>query len=139
MVRRGVILLLAVLLIASIPTRGQPAKRIVIHLSDKTVTAYEGGEVTLEARGIMGTGSHPVAVGDYHVTGRERRVRGHIGPDSTTTPWVLHLDNGASIHGTMWKKRMGAVMMHGNVALGNKAAEQLWAWAEVGTPVVVRE
>ncbi|RPI52189.1 MAG: hypothetical protein EHM56_08680, partial [Chloroflexi bacterium] len=75
---------------------------------------------------------------EYHVQAKERRIRGQVGPDATTVPWILHLDAG-DIHGRYYKRRMGYHAVHGAITLPNADAEWLYNWAEVGTPVTVHD
>lgn len=53
-------------------------------------------------------------------------------------PYVMYFYKGYALHGTYWHNNFGRPMSHGCVNLPTPIAEQLYHWAEIGTPVVVQ-
>jgi lipoprotein-anchoring transpeptidase ErfK/SrfK len=135
----GLVLVIITLLPMARCARTGPDRWIEVDLQSGRLHAHEGDTTALDAAVTLGTPRHPVEAGEYYVKAKERRVNGHVGPDAFTVPWLLRLDNGSTIHGRYWKKRMGHVMMHDAITLRNDDAEWLYNWAAVGTPVIVHD
>lgn len=122
------------------PAGGAGGKRIVIDLSARTLTAYEGGAVVLDAHTLrLGTLPHPVEAGERRVRHKIRRLPCEVGSDAAIVVWILDLGDGTTIHGRHCKIRMGCHHEHDAVILRNDDAARLWEWASVGVPVLVRE
>jgi lipoprotein-anchoring transpeptidase ErfK/SrfK len=60
--------------------------------------------------------------------------------DLPGVPWNLYFTpEGAVIHGAYWHDRFGSPWSHGCVNLPPEKAKKLYAWAEIGTKVVVQD
>jgi lipoprotein-anchoring transpeptidase ErfK/SrfK len=57
---------------------------------------------------------------------------GYYLPD---VPWVMFFYDEYGFHGTYWHNNFGSPMSRGCVNLRTEAAEWLYNWASVGTPV----
>src|SRR3990167_6786670 len=54
-------------------------------------------------------------------------------------PYVMYYDRGYGIHGAYWHNNFGQPMSHGCVNMKPEEAGVVFAWANVGTRVVVRQ
>ena len=60
--------------------------------------------------------------------------------DLPGVPWDLYFtEQGGAIHGAYWHDKFGKRWSHGCVNLPLEEAKKLYEWADVGTPVVVRD
>jgi lipoprotein-anchoring transpeptidase ErfK/SrfK len=60
--------------------------------------------------------------------------------DLPGVPWDLYFTNeGAVFHGAYWHDEFGKVHSNGCVNLPVAKAKELYAWADLGTQVVVRD
>ncbi|MEO8084974.1 MAG: L,D-transpeptidase family protein, partial [Ardenticatenales bacterium] len=118
---------------------GAAGRRIVIDLSDQTLSAYDGGR--LANRFIVSSGSPwtPTPIGTYAVYMRLESQR-MVGPgyDLPGVPFVQYFTGSYAIHGAYWHQRFGIPVSHGCVNLQPGDAAWLWSWSEVGTPVIVQ-
>ena len=114
-------------------------RRIVIDLSDQTVSALAGGR--LVNRFIASTGSAwtPTPVGEFAVYARLDRQR-MTGPgyDLPNVPFVQYFTGSYAIHGAYWHQNFGVPVSHGCVNLQPGDAAWLYDWADYGTPVIVQ-
>jgi len=114
-------------------------RRIVIDLSDQTVSALAGGR--LVNRFIASTGSAwtPTPVGAFAVYARLDRQR-MTGPgyDLPNVPFVQYFTGSYAIHGAYWHQSFGVPVSHGCVNLQPGDAAWLYDWADYGTPVIVQ-
>lgn len=134
-------------------------KRILVDVSDQILTAYEGDTIVMEVRISTGLFDTPTPYGDFTVLRKtpSRYMQGPLQngqredpdlPIDTThpdyydlpgVPWNLYFTyDGAVIHGAYWHVNFGQPHSHGCVNLPPQNAEQLYAWAEVGTPIHVQ-
>jgi hypothetical protein len=120
-------------------------QRILIDLSDRRVTVWNGGEVVFEATGTIGSPQTPTPTGSFYV----RSVFPWY-PDSVYGPWVIPLSayseaidqiNGGdavvAIHGTQRPDLVGAAASLGCVRLENGVLSELAAVVETGAPVEI--
>ncbi len=114
------------------------AKSIVVKLSTQTLAAYQGGAVVYTARVSTGTARYPTPVGNFRIR-RKYRTQTMVGPGYylPNVPHVMYFYGGYALHGTYWHNNFGTPMSHGCVNLSQPDAAWLYAWAPIGTPVVV--
>lgn len=123
------------------------AKRIVVDLTEQSVTAYDGATVFRTCECVSGDSSHSTPTGTFHInrkhhpyTSRTYRVPMNYAMFFTTTGEALHQYQGPA---PWWMLRAGrwatdAVGSHGCVRLQEDDARALYAWAPMGISVVVR-
>ncbi len=123
-------------------------KRIVVDRSDQELTAYEGDTVFMRVRISTGLDLTPTPRGTFTVF-RKTPSRYMQGPipgisdqeyDLPGVPWNLYFtEQGGAIHGAYWHDHFGEPWSHGCVNLPLDKAKELYAWADLGTKVLVRD
>ena len=137
-----------VLLIDTIPiTVPQPTitegKQIVVVLSTQRVYAFEDGILLKEFIVSTGTWNHPTVTGEYEIYEKHEfddmsgGVKGIDYYFLADVPWVMYFYQGYSFHGTYWHSNFGFPMSHGCVNMETSNAGWLYAWAPIGTPVLI--
>ena len=123
-------------------------KRIIVDRSEQTLYAYEGDELFMEEPISTGIELTPTPRGVFTVFKKtpSRYMQGPIPGisekfyDLPGVPWNLYFTHeGAVIHGTYWHENFGKPSSNGCVNLRPATAEKLYAWADVGTRVIVRD
>lgn len=128
---------------------GSSTKHILVDRSDQMLYAYEGDELFMETAISTGLELSPTPRGNFTIF-RKTPSRYMQGPlpylansdyyDLPGVPWNLYFtEGGAVIHGAYWHESFGQPYSHGCVNLAPNIARQLYEWAELGTPVVVRD
>jgi lipoprotein-anchoring transpeptidase ErfK/SrfK len=120
--------------------------RLVVDLSDRTVTLYEHGRRVLRTRAAIGKPATPTPTGRYYVNQRlvPADPSGPFGPgaigisafSNVLTGWTQ--GGPIAIHGTNRPDLIGRAVSNGCVRVENRALRRLWRDALAGTPVVVR-
>lgn len=115
------------------------------------VTAYEGGKAVRAMLAIKGVDGAPTPLGTFSI---QRRIANETMDSSTIgipreSPHgyllkdVLYTQyftsDGAALHYNYWLGTFGYPGSHGCLGLNLEDAKFLWEWAQVGTPVVVRQ
>jgi hypothetical protein len=126
----------------------QTDKRIVIDRSAQRLFAYEGDELFMNTAISTGLDLTPTPRGTFRIY-RKTPTRYMQGPlpgvsdqyyDLPGVPWNLYFTNeGGAIHGAFWHINFGKPWSHGCVNLPPEKARTLYYWADLGTPVVVRD
>ena len=116
------------------------ARRIVIDLSDQTLTAYQGDVVVLYTYVSTGKAATPTVPGEFaiyqkldsqHMTGDDYDLPG--------VPWVMYYYDEFAIHGAYWHANFGIPTSHGCTNMSIPESKALYAWAPLGTPVTVQQ
>ncbi len=122
-------------------------KRIVIDVSQEKLTAYDGTTVVMQQDISAGLEDTPTPLGTFWVYRKtpDSYMQGPIEGlsdqyyDLPGVPWDLYFTkDGGAIHGAYWHNHFGQEWSHGCVNLPPEAAKELYAWADLGTPVVVK-
>lgn len=123
-------------------------KRIVVDRGDQTLTAYDGGELVMRVPVSTGITATPTPRGTFTIF-RKTPTRYMQGPipgisakeyDLPGVPWDMYFTKeGAAIHGAYWHDSFGSPHSNGCVNLAYADAEKLYAWADIGTTVIVRD
>ncbi|MCB0182798.1 MAG: LysM peptidoglycan-binding domain-containing protein [Caldilineaceae bacterium] len=113
-------------------------KRIVVDLSDQTLTAWYGDTIELYTNISSGTWANPTVTGYYKIGSKYPQQR-MIGPgyDIPDVPWVMYFWDGYAFHGAYWHNNFGVPMSHGCIHLRPGEASWLYNWAEPGTDVYI--
>lgn len=119
------------------PANGQ--RKIVIDLSDQTLTAYQGGVVVMHTHVSTGKASTPTLIGEFaiYLKYESQRMTGP-GYDLEGVPWVMYYDRDYAIHGAYWHNLFGVPTSHGCTNMRPHEAKALYEWADIGTPVIVQ-
>jgi hypothetical protein len=123
------------------------AGRLLVDLSEKTLTYYRGGEVVLTSTVAVGTGRNPTPTGHFFVTDNVTMAD----PNSPWGPHALGLSgrsdtiteyNGGDgiigIHGTNRPDSIGKAASLGCVRLPNDVITAIHEMVPIGTPVEIR-
>jgi hypothetical protein len=121
--------------------------RVVVDLSDRTLTYYRGDETVIQSTVAVGTDRNPTPTGHFFVTDSVTMAR----PDSPWGPHALGLSgrsdtiteyNGGDgiigIHGTNRPDSIGQAASLGCVRLPNEVITELHRYIDIGTPVEIR-
>lgn len=123
-------------------------KSILVDRSSQMLYAYDGTELFMKTHVSTGIEKTPTPRGTFTVYYKtpSRYMQGPIPGISTKeydlpgVPWNLYFTKqGAVIHGAYWHNDFGSPHSNGCVNLSYDDAKKLYAWADVGTKVVVRD
>ena len=119
-----------------VPLRGE--RRIVVDISDQTLTAYQGDEVVFRTSVSTGKPGWLTLPGTFKVQRKYDKTRMR-GPDYDTpdVPWTMYYDGAFAIHGAYWHNNFGTPVSHGCVNLRVEEAKALYQWASEGDTVIV--
>lgn len=132
----------------AVGTVASTTKRIVVNLTEEMLYAYDGDELFLKEPVSPGLELTPTPRGIFSVFYKtpSRYMQGPIPGvsdqeyDLPGVPWNLYFTpDGAVIHGAYWHDNFGKKWSHGCVNLFPKNAEKLYLWADLGTPVIVKD
>jgi lipoprotein-anchoring transpeptidase ErfK/SrfK len=132
-----------------VPTVSTTTKKyIIVDRSDQLLYAYEGEELYMTQSVSTGLLQTPTPRGSFAIF-KKTPTRYMQGPlpgisskyyDLPGVPWNLYFTHqGAVIHGAYWHESFGKQWSNGCVNLPLESAEKLYHWAELGTPVYVRD
>ena len=124
------------------------ARQIYIYLSQQHLYAYEGDRLVYSF--VVSSGRAPTytRTGDFRVQSKVPNAWGSTWniwmPNWLGIYWSGGLENG--IHAlpvmpngqTLWAGYLGTPVSFGCIVLGTYEAQQLYNWAEIGTPVTIR-
>jgi lipoprotein-anchoring transpeptidase ErfK/SrfK len=124
-------------------------KRIVVDRSEQTLSAYEDDTLFMTTKISTGLELTPTPRGTFTIF-RKTPSRYMQGPlpslidqqyyDLPGVPWNLYFTHeGAVIHGAYWHNSFGHTYSHGCVNLPPDEAQKLYAWADLGTKVIVQD
>ena len=119
--------------------------RLVVDLSTRRLTAFEGGRPVLSAKVAIGSRSTPTPTGRFYVNQRFRDdPRGPYGWAAigiSAFSEVLHgwpQGGPVAIHGTNRPSLLGLPVSNGCIRVSNETVKRLWRLAPTGTPVQVQ-
>lgn len=133
---------------------GAPAKLIEIHLSTQVLDAYDNGCPTMAFYVTTGRPALPTDRGTFHIFYKARLYLMHSPwpywspfwyPDTWVGYAMEFIGDGTFIHTADWEppaaygkgSEYGAYASHGCVHVMDGPAAQLFAWAPIGTEVIV--
>lgn len=117
-----------------------PQKRIVIDLSEQTLTAYEDDRAIFSSLISAGMARTPTPVGEFAIYTKIRsQTMSGPGYSLPNVEFVAYFYSAYAIHGAYWHDSFGHPMSHGCVNMRVRDAEWLYGWAPIGTPVSVRQ
>lgn len=122
---------------------GAGARRIEISIGEQMLRAYEAGRVVIQTPVSTGAPRTETPTGRYAIQSKETM---HWSTRySVWMPYAMRVVGGIFIHElplTPGRTRIGASSLgrpvsHGCIRVGVGTAERLFAWASVGTPVLI--
>ena len=123
-------------------------KRIVVDRTQQMLYAYDGDVLFMQQPVSTGLELTPTPRGMFTVY-RKTPSRYMQGPlpdvsdqyyDLPGVPWNMYFTSeGGAIHGAYWHNNFGQPWSHGCVNLPPEKAKELYEWADLGTPVEVRD
>jgi L,D-transpeptidase-like protein len=121
------------------PSAGAPERRIVVDLSEQQLIAFEGDSPVRAFPVSTGDAAHPTIVGRFAVQRKYEHID-LIGVDYYyhDVPNVIAFAPPFYIHAAPWRAEFGVPASRGCVTLAPADAAWLFAWAQVGTAVVIR-
>lgn len=123
-------------------------KRIVVDRSQEMLYAYDGKKLFMQQPISTGLELTPTPRGTFWVYKKtpSTYMQGPLPGisdqyyDLPGVPWDLYFTyQGGAIHGTYWHDHFGESWSHGCVNLPPDQAKILYDWADLGTPVFVRD
>ena len=135
--------------IGSSDTISATSKHIVVNLTKETLSAYDGDTLFLEEKISAGIDVNPTTLGTFKIYRKtpSRYMQGPL-PDSTITEeydlpgvaWDMYFTtDGAVLHTAYWHDSFGTRMSHGCINQSAENAQKMYAWADLGTPLIVEE
>jgi LysM repeat protein len=130
-------------------TPSQPAtnpassgKWIDVNLTQQRMVAYEGNTSVFSSLVSTGVSIHPTVTGTFniYVKYQSQAMSGGSGSEYyylPGVPYVMYFYSSYALHGTYWHNNFGHPMSHGCVNLPTPAAQWVYNWAPIGTPVKV--
>jgi LysM repeat protein len=117
-------------------------KWIDVNLTQQRMVAYEGSTQVFSSLVSTGTSNHPTVTGTFniYVKYQSQAMSGGSGSEYyylPGVPYVMYFYSSYALHGTYWHNNFGHPMSHGCVNLPTPAAQWVYNWAPVGTPVKV--
>jgi len=119
-------------------------KLIEINLTLQRLFAWEHGRLARTFLVSTGIKKYPTPVMQTKVFQKIPMMdyRGYYGPDHPDNYFLKNVKNNLRLRGSIlihyafWHHNFGHRMSHGCVNVGNKDSDWIYAWAEIGTPVV---
>lgn len=123
-------------------------KRIEVDIAKQYLMAYDGDTLFMETPVSTGLALTPTPKGTFTVFKKtpSRYMQGPLPGlpadqyyDLPGVPWNLYFTHGgAVIHGAYWHDSFGSRYSHGCINLPPELARELYNWAPIGTPVIVK-
>jgi lipoprotein-anchoring transpeptidase ErfK/SrfK len=117
---------------------GRTGKWIEVILSKQRLIAWQNGRAVMSSAISSGLRRTPTRKGVFAIRRKYRSTR-MAGPgyNLPRVPWTMYYSGSYAIHGAYWHNRFGTPMSHGCINLPVAFAGRLYAWAPVGTTVVI--
>lgn len=135
-------------LLATTRANVSSTKRIVIDRAKEMLYAYDGETLFMQQAISVGLELTPTPTGEFSIYRKipDSYMQGPIPGvsdqyyDLPGVPWDLYFTkDGSAIHGAYWHDNFGHPWSHGCVNLPPAAAEILYEWADLGTPVTIKD
>jgi lipoprotein-anchoring transpeptidase ErfK/SrfK len=114
------------------------SKWIEVNLSSQTTVAWQGNTPVRQMVVSTGISRYPTPPGEFQIYAKYPSVAmsgpGYYLPG---VPHTMFFYRGYALHGTYWHSNFGQPMSHGCINLTRPDAEWLYAWAPIGTQVVI--
>lgn len=113
-------------------------KRIEIDVSEGILIAYQGIFKVIETPVVLGGIESPTCIGEFEVLNKLEDVQGIL--DYTFPKWLGIYEVGAYENGihSVAGEHIWNEYSSGSVILQPESMEELFNWAKVGTPVIIK-
>ncbi|HRN95902.1 MAG TPA: L,D-transpeptidase [Candidatus Levybacteria bacterium] len=118
-------------------------KLITVDLGKQMLYAWDGGQIQYQSLVSSGMRYTPTLKGSFSVK-RKVPIQDMKGQYAPYPPYhikdvkhVLYYSGAYAIHGAHWHNRFGTRVSHGCVNLPPHAAEWVYNWADIGTPIMI--
>jgi lipoprotein-anchoring transpeptidase ErfK/SrfK len=113
---------------------------IEVRIRSQKLYAWQGDKIAFRSNISAGKSDSPTPTGLFTIQSKHNtapmRGEGYNIPD---VPFVMYYDGNYAIHGAYWHRKFGVPVSRGCVNLDPDQAARLFRWADVGTPIVIRE
>ncbi len=113
---------------------------IEVRIRSQKLYAWQGDQLAFRSNVSAGKSDSPTPTGLFTIQSKHNvapmRGEGYNIPD---VPFVMYYDGNYAIHGAYWHRKFGVPISRGCVNLDPDQAARLFRWADVGTPIVIRE
>jgi len=113
---------------------------IEVRIRSQKLYAWQGNKLVFRSNISAGKSDSPTPTGLFTIQTKHNtapmRGEGYNIPD---VPFVMYYDGNYAIHGAYWHRKFGVPISRGCVNLDPDQAARLFRWADVGTPIVIRE
>lgn len=111
-----------------------------IDLSEQKLTAWQGGKANYSTIVSTGKPTTPTHTGIFSIQRKlpQDRMQGED-YNLPRVPHVMYYHEGYAIHGAYWHHQFGTPVSHGCINLPLPAAEKIYEWTAMGTPIVIHE
>lgn len=122
-------------------------KYIEVRLDEQRLYAYENGRVVKTFLVSTGIAKYPTPLGMYAVLAKiqKKDYTWTYGPDNPDNydikdvEWNLRFAPSLYLHYAFWHNNFGHRMSHGCVNINLENSKWVYGWADVGTPVIIKE
>lgn len=123
-------------------------KSILVNRTEEMLYAYEDSTLFMKQAISTGLELTPTPRGTFKIYKKtpSRYMQGPLPGisdqyyDLPGVPWNLYFTaEGGAIHGAYWHDHFGSEWSHGCVNMPPDKARELYFWADIGTPVTVRD
>ena len=122
-------------------------KYIEVRLGEQRLYAYENGVIAKTFLVSTGIVKYPTPEGTFAVQAKIpiKDYEWSYGPDHPDNydikdvKWNLRFTTGYYLHYAFWHNNFGRRMSHGCVNINRENSEWIYNWADVGTPVIIKQ
>lgn len=122
-------------------------KYIEVRLDEQRLYAYENGLIARTFLISSGIAKYPTPEGAFAVQAKIpiKDYEWSYGPDHPDNydikdvKWNLRFTSGYYLHYAFWHNNFGRRMSHGCININLQNSEWIYNWADVGTPVIVKQ
>ncbi|MEM6599444.1 MAG: L,D-transpeptidase [Cyanobacteria bacterium P01_D01_bin.36] len=111
---------------------------IEVQLNEQQILVWEGNQIVYSSVMSSGTADRPTREGTFEIQSMHisARMRGSD-YDVPDVPYTMYYSGNYALHGAYWHSNFGTPVSHGCINLPIVAADWIFSWAHVGTPVIV--
>lgn len=119
--------------------KASPSSRwIEVQLNEQQILVWEGNQVVYSSVISSGSADRPTREGTFEIQSMHISARMRGGDyDVPDVPYTMYYSGHYALHGAYWHSNFGTPVSHGCINLPIVAADWIFSWAHVGTPVIV--
>ncbi len=122
------------------PRPAAPQKEIIVSLANQEMYRFEDGRIVKTHLVSTGVAGHRTPPGDYMVRNKSIKAWSNKYECSMLNWMAITPDGMFGIHGltgNSYLRRLGHVASHGCIRLSRDDAQDIYSWADIGTPVTI--